>query len=1123
MLSSHDVAAIMAQQQGMFAGTAQYAAQISASMPPAYQGSGTIGAYGFGGMPQAQFGGSGQQGGFSYATPYSGYGPGSMAGAAGTSAIAGAGKFGLGAIGDMAAFRGGMGAFGAARGMGMGFGGALGMGAMAAAPGLAFGAFAQHAMGSMVTGAQEQGGIERVLGQFNFSNSNSRTGRGFGRQEASAIGDMVRQMAHIPELMTSVSEITRIMDKVSQMGVMGGVRDASEFNRKFKEVFKTLKDVSKIMGTTTEEAAAFFGEARRSGIYTNTDIVKNAMNRQVTQGLTGMSQQQVAATQLAGSQMQHDMGGMRGTGARTALRTANQLGAMNQLGLLSNESIMELTGAGTPGEGIQQMTGQLQHAAHRMAKSSLGNVMTMALGETKEGRYTGRMDAELVARVRRGELSREDLMGLARQKTAGRGAKMSFIARRGHLTAEMAGQVGVEGMAMELERITKARGGALGDADAQRILMQRFGLGEAESGMVQELVKNLPMMQAQMRMTRGAEQHRISQNARTAEQSPDALLKKINTRIHNVLSAPFEKMGVAIRGRIADAVDDFIDSTTGRYQTQISDAAAQLLTSGKSQDRALAQQLGAGGKAFGVDRSGGALGGLLGKLSGQRGPQDLVMGSRFATRGQDKAAMLRGGIDVYGSKTVYGSGIRNPFAEEYTGMSASGMKQATDFYEGLDKGKIGASAEARLAGNRGDAETLAKEMLGISIDKGVMGLTGSAKRDAMLKALQGKHGGAFKRLFGGADSEDKAALLTRLGSMGGLGGSDLGLRGSDIAKELTGEGGGTSAEYSRRRADVNKSLQREFSGKDMGEDYADIQKAVLGGGDMTRLLAGKGGIFSKTPSMSAVDVNLVAMGGAGSAEAAKRLGIDPSKIDRGLLRRAMSARQKGLGMGDKGVEDLLRASLGEARSFGLEQQGAAGKEQADLLRGSKELDAAMSGGSSKLRGGVGALKDLEKILSGKKLFETSDQEIGGIAERLAGVSGKEASVLRGHMGDQAAGLAGIYSGTMGRLRGKAMSVSEIMAQTGLGREQVEGIVGGTGLSKGKAGDEARKKLSSLAASQALKRGILGKAGQGVTPEQMKTTFEKFGDAMKETSETMKKVGAVFQDFSGKQGKDETKS
>jgi hypothetical protein len=273
----------------------------------------------------------------------------------------------------------------------------LGMGALGALPAVGVLAGASHVIGSTVAGAQEQAQVERVLARQPMVGAMSG-GQGFTRGQAKGIGDMMRGMQELPEMMTSMSELTRIMDKMGQMGVMQGAQNVSEFKTKFKQNIKLLKDMSKVMATSMEEALPMFGEIRRSGFYSTGDILKNAVNRQITGSATGMSQQQVGQLAQYGAQVNWQRGGGLAQGSKHALRVAGQLGTARRMGLISEEQIMEHTGGVGGAEGLQMMSSEMVGLAHTMTRGNVGMVTSVALGEMKEGRFTGKMDEDLMAR-----------------------------------------------------------------------------------------------------------------------------------------------------------------------------------------------------------------------------------------------------------------------------------------------------------------------------------------------------------------------------------------------------------------------------------------------------------------------------------------------------------------------------------------------------------------------------------------------------------------------------------------------------------------------------------------------------------------------------------------------------
>lgn len=844
MISSGQVSQMFAQQNQMFAGNAMYSQQISQQMPGMYTGS-------FG-QPGFSYGGSGSN--FS-----------NQVGGGVVSAMGGVAQFGLGAGALMAGlgmggpmryaldpFAGAGAMYRAGGALGMGMGGRLAMGAVGMLPAMAVMAGAQHVIGSTVAGAQEQAGIERVLGQrFGTFSNPSTGGRGFNRQQSMVIGDMVRQMDSLPEMMTSMGELTRIMDRMGQMGIMNGVTNVRDFGTKFKSTLGVLKELSKVIGSTMEEALPLLGEIRRSGMYSNSDILKNAMQRQVVGGLTGMNQAQVGQTAAYGAQLGFATGGSRGTGARHALRMAGQLGMANQLGMLSNDQIMELTGM-EGAEGIQALSGQLTQAGYRMSQGALGTAMSIAMAEQSGGRFTGKMDAALMERFRRGDISKGEMLRMVHQKTASRGSKMSYVANRGRLRSEMAGEMGVEGQMAMLGMVLGERG--YDNPDALNIVSQGFGLDEREAGLLVDLGKKMPDINLEMRSRGRATAKRIAQEAFMKENySWDAIKTKVGKRVESVISEPFKKFGAELRHTITTAVDEFVDEVTGKYKVEVTQGMSNLLRGagsnlGESRNR-LAGMLSGGvgrmvGGALGTggDMSAGTLGSAINFLTGtttagERAADAMSLttvgrsGLRTVSDGAVSDAYRSRGFNILDSNRNtsllnplgVGAGSTNVMATD-AGMAAAGER-----LRGLVSGQIGAD------------DSLLKE-ISQSPD------FAAAKADILYKGAFGKdvQGGGFDRLrarYGEADITAAAAG----GKYSGLARQALSKYGADadllmispdrqkaISDRIKGfESGSAQKIFGREGAEEFKSIMKGLQGSKAGDFVMNMYGRDFGSGPQT--------------------------------------------------------------------------------------------------------------------------------------------------------------------------------------------------------------------------------------------------------------------------------------------------
>ena len=591
MISSDQVSAMIAEQQQ----------QMAMAFQPRAGTIGGIGSYGYMNRPMMPpmitplparptaipYNGP-MDSGFSY-DQQTGYGLSNQAGnmaMGGIRSSAGLASVGLNLAGMYGGYR-------AARAMGSGVLGAGFSGAMAFGPASIAAMGVEHIAGNMHSGMKEQQAIYGTLGQnFNFINQSSRSGRGFSRQDAKSISDFAREMQSVPQMMTSMSELTRIMNTISQMGVMSGAKTAQEFNRRFKENINTLKEISKVMQSTMEEAIGYMNDAKQAGFHTKAGQILNTAQRQFTSGITGMNQQQLQQLQMSGSAMSFGTGGYRRSGSNLALRTARQIGIANDMGVFNTEAgnaMEELTGL-QGADAIGAMSEMMTGAAYRMSQSSLGTAMSIAVAQQdKSGRFTGIVDQEMVDRIRNRGISKEEILSLARSKTRGRNSKISWGRQKDKLRSEMASSVGAEGMMMELEEILGERG--WNNPDVTNIVMQRYGVDEKTAEAVQLMGKNLGNIQGEIGKQGQVESRRQKEQAQLAGLSGDALKRKFEKKLENALEEPFRKLGANMSHAVESYVDDFMDSLMDRYSVEIDKNTASIVSGALSGDKKSAEAL----------------------------------------------------------------------------------------------------------------------------------------------------------------------------------------------------------------------------------------------------------------------------------------------------------------------------------------------------------------------------------------------------------------------------------------------------------------------------------------------------------------------------------------------------
>lgn len=1003
MVSSWEIAQIHGTQSQQFGASQGYSQQLSSMMPTPYQGMG-LGAVGFGGGFK---GGSG----YNYGGGWGSYGPGNSFGNKMTSMVGGFGSV----MGSAAPIVGAIGG-----GLSGGIAGAM----SGWATGGLVGAGISHLSNSMMTGAHEQSAIERTLSQFQFSNSSSRTGRGFTRNDSMQIGNMVREMERIPEMLTSFGELNRLMDKMGQMGLMQGVRDAGEFMRKFKDTVSVVKDLAKVMGSTMEGALQAFGEARLSGFSSKSDIMKNVLSRQFTSSLTGMNQNQMGALQAFGSNMGHASGGSRRSGAQHALRTAGQLGMANQLGYLSSEQIIEMTGK-EGAEGIQDLAAQMTQLGYQMGNSNVGQALTLALGEVKDGRYTGRMDEQLVSKVRSGELGLSELLSLAKGKSSSRTAKLSFAAHKQRLRSEMVGAVGAEGIGMQLKEVLGDHGWS--NPDANNLVMQRFGASEEQANLLQQLMPNIQEMGNEMRIRGGQDARQQARNALMKEQhSWDAIKSRIGKKISHHTTDWAKDMGVSLRESFQNFADDFIDELAGTYISNLTKNSSHLVRDsmmGSGQARTAISGMIANYRAAGIGgahlgrESGGGFSGLF------RRAADSLSGSQLSgSRLKDVVSFMQPGELIRSGTFDFSSGT----ASQQQGWGNTVLEEG--HFGGYTAISSGALSRTKSLGTLGFSKNLtneAKSNVGnATYEKAIQALqraasTGdvlgegdtllAARRmtDAVRRAIGDD---AYNKLKLRGNNSD-SAILSILASDPRMKGYDAisGLEGR--LKSLTqGFDVTDRASLARRLTETRRTLSKNFASSDNGASFADIDKAISEDSTMRNIIMGSGGtaglldtadVKSKTESRvyHGEQVTFETNG----VEAATRRALEKTSTGKSgmALRRAL-AKDAAEWTED---ETAAAASVGMTKEYAMKNKEALGRIRNAIDRQGGDVKAA--------------IRELSKGQNAQDISEISSQ-LKGYGERISNVVDK-------------------YREQIGTLSGSGKSAAERL--TSLGKSLGEGGIG----------------------------------------------------------------------------------
>jgi len=647
----------------------------------------------------------------------------------------------VGTVGGLAAGAAGMtslSAGGAALGGGLGLlmGGPAGliggaaMGALPVAPvlaGMAAVGFGAYGLGQMQQGLGQANTMQQALGGYGFGNPSSMTGRGFNMGQAGQITNMVRSMgAGIGQ--GGFNEIAQIAASLPEMGMMQGVRDAEEFQRKFRGLIDTVKSMTTVLGVSMQEALPFFQGLRASGFYNQQDIVAQSVNRQLA-GSVGITGPQFMGSMQQGAGIAQAYGARRAAGASLNQSVATGIGMGVQEGILSEDLVTEAAGGRMGGEAYTFLADRMTQQTMQFTTGAKGRKMLRALGEIKDGRYTGRIDRGQLTRWRAGEIGLDNLGG-----DRG-GSDKSFKAMESRLRGGAAAAMGTDIIGEMVES-------AMGDKDleglerddAVSVLMQKYTrLGQAEAELYTDMARESRTLSRQRRIRASQEVDRQISEAQLRRTGVKALYRKhVGAPWSSGVAQPFQHMGQILGGNIERETQGFFDSVYGRYTAEVTQESRDAFQFGTG--------LQGGGRNMGTmgGLRHGTAGGIAGALSGAAAGAGigagtgLILGSWLgpgALAGAGIGAgvgavaggiggafagsnIAMGGTDAYrasvrAARNAYGGDIPVSVVESIQGME----NRRAGLGGGLTAADVGISTEALATGSR--------SMMGaIAMDKG---------------------------------------------------------------------------------------------------------------------------------------------------------------------------------------------------------------------------------------------------------------------------------------------------------------------------------------------------------------------------------------------------------------------
>lgn len=322
-----------------------------------------------------------------------------------TSLVMSAGMSGVGAGWGLGTSAAGAMSFGAIGTGAMGAMGAVGLGTAIAAPyaGLAYGGYkaAEFATNNMWKGGQNYLAGQALANQIGGSVApgQSMQGQGF------AMGNMLRDISSSSGLGTD--DVARIAKEMDAQKLFQTTRDMKEFREKFTTAMKAVKEIAQVTKSSIDDAVKMFGDLRAQGFYNTADVQSQAALTQARGVTSGLGYDTMNAVGAAGSGMARQRG-LRGRfGSDLAGRNVSAVSGALRAGALNEEEIMEM--GGVEAVGLRQSEQQMSFLSSPRGRAMIAAMMGSG----------GKPDPEKMRKMLGGNMTLETLVTSAAESGLG--------------------------------------------------------------------------------------------------------------------------------------------------------------------------------------------------------------------------------------------------------------------------------------------------------------------------------------------------------------------------------------------------------------------------------------------------------------------------------------------------------------------------------------------------------------------------------------------------------------------------------------------------------------------------------------------------------------------------------
>jgi len=422
-------------------------------------------------------------------------------------------------------------------------------------------------MGQMFRGLQEQQMVNSALQQsFSFQGT---AGRGFSGGQQAQIGQFLQGTAQ-RDVFASLPELTRLVQGGAEMGHFQAVRDVQQFKQRFNTMLSSLREISRTLGTTLEEAQQFTKQMQQIGVFSpgaQTQMAQQLSGMSLTSGI-GMNQLAQFGGQF-GNVMNRAVGAERGMAARAGVGVLGGIGTAARQGLISEQQIYEATGmSGLAG---RQALGQtLMGANARFLRRGAGNISVAAFVDPS----TGQIDTSRLNQYMSGQIGRGEMGQMARQNIAQMGGAAEWQANRGAYRAKfMESTQGLGPLALMMGVMPD---NIRDDPTRSRLwLKRRTGMSMSEIDALMPMIQNFPQMMQEREEDQNVARRQQQYRRWAEERGPAGMKRKFQKRMEEFTSGSFKDFSKNLQQGIEEEITRMVDETYGVYEEYLSAQGAE--------------------------------------------------------------------------------------------------------------------------------------------------------------------------------------------------------------------------------------------------------------------------------------------------------------------------------------------------------------------------------------------------------------------------------------------------------------------------------------------------------------------------------------------------------------------